>query len=89
MKVMKNFLKKIRSEKGISQYELFSRSGVWPSVISFVERSFWNPRPDIKRRLAKGLRVKVGDIFPDDPGETHRGSSRESCERSATEASER
>ena len=63
---MKNRLREIRVKKGISQAELFGRSGLWPSAVSFIERGFWNPRPEVKRRLARALHVKVTDLFPED-----------------------
>ena len=61
-----NRLREIRKAKGISQAQLFGMTKIWPSSIGFIERNFWDPSFDVKRRLAKALRVRVADLFPDD-----------------------
>ncbi len=86
---MKNRLREIRKAKGISQAQLFGMTKIWPSSIGFIERNFWDPGLDVKRRLARALRVRIVDLFPDVESKATAGSGRESCGKPATEAAER
>jgi len=75
-----NNVRQVRNEKGLNQIELYQRSGVWPSLLSYIERGFYEPGPAVKKRLAKGLRVSVKKLFPrEDPegpsGDPGRASS--------------
>jgi len=61
-----NNVRQIRNERGLNQIELYQRSGVWPSLLSYIERNFYEPGPVVKKRLAKSLRVSVKKLFPRD-----------------------
>jgi transcriptional regulator with XRE-family HTH domain len=56
-------LKKIRTEKKISQEQLEIRSGISQSGISAIERGERIPTIETLEMLAKGLRVPVTDLI--------------------------
>jgi transcriptional regulator with XRE-family HTH domain len=59
------FVKEERIRRGLSQRDLAERSdGLAQDTISGIERGEHTPRPSTLRRLAKGLGVEVGDLFP-------------------------
>lgn len=61
---MKNILKKIREEQGLSQEELSRKSGVSRTIISELENDKTEVITNITlEKLAKALKRKVSDIF--------------------------
>lgn len=61
---MKNILKKIREEEGISQEELSKESGVSRTIISELENDKTEAITNITlEKLAKALNRKVSEIF--------------------------
>lgn len=59
-------LRETRFLKGLNQYDLSLRTGISQSKISLMENGYVVPREDEKKKIAKVLRCKVEDIFPND-----------------------
>lgn len=61
-------LEEIRKQKGLSRRELADKSGVYEQTISFLESGINNPnfaKIDTLIKLAKALKCKVRDFYPD------------------------
>ncbi|MBI2798552.1 helix-turn-helix transcriptional regulator [Candidatus Saccharibacteria bacterium] len=56
-------LRKIRESKGISQEKLANESGLDRTYVSGIERGRRNPSLINISKLAKGLNVKITDLF--------------------------
>ena len=61
--ILKNNLKKIRSEKGISQSQLASMVGVSRNTISSIETGQFNPTAKLALIISIALDKKFEDIF--------------------------
>jgi putative transcriptional regulator len=61
---MKNNLKKIRQEKGLTQLDLSIRTKIQQSDISQVENEVKYAFPKWKGKFAEALGVSEADIFP-------------------------
>ena len=61
--ILKNNLKKIRSEKGISQSQLASMVGVSRNTISSIETVQFNPTAKLALIISIALEKKFEDIF--------------------------
>ena len=61
--VLKNHLKEIRTEKGLSQAELAKLVGVSRNTISSIETGQFNPTAKLALILAIALDKKFEDIF--------------------------
>ena len=61
--VLKNNLKKIRSEKGISQSKLSNMVGVSRNTISSIETGQFNPTAKLALILCIALDKKFEEIF--------------------------
>lgn len=61
----KNFLRKQRTKKGLSQLELTRRTGIAPNIISDLERGRAYPYPGWRKKLAAALEVPEADLFPE------------------------
>ena len=59
-----NRLKETRVKKGISQIALYARTGIWPSILSYIERGYLPPTETQQERLAAALGVKKSRLFP-------------------------
>jgi len=59
-----NRLKQIRMKKGVSQIALFARTGIWPSIISYIERQYLPASEEQQEKLAAALSVKKSRLFP-------------------------
>jgi transcriptional regulator with XRE-family HTH domain len=55
----------LRAMQGLSQRELAKRSKVTHVTIARIETGVYDPRLSTLRRLAKALKVKVGDLLDD------------------------
>ncbi len=55
-------LRKARIKRGLTQVELGERVGVSRVTISYLETGRRRPSMDLLQRLAKALKVKVGDL---------------------------
>ena len=56
-------LKAIRTKKGLTQIELAKRTKVTQPYLAMLESgAFRNPTLDVLRRLAKALKVTVGEL---------------------------
>jgi len=62
---MKNNLRSLRKEKGLSQLELSYETRISPPDISKMERDKVFPYPKWRKKLAKALEVKEEEIFPE------------------------
>lgn len=62
-------LRKLRTERGISQERLAADTGVDRAYVSELERGLGNASVDLLDRLAEVLRVPLAAFFvePDDP----------------------
>ena len=60
---MKNNIKDIRKEAGISQLELSKKIGVSRQTINAIENNKYNPSLDLAFDLARVLRTTVDDLF--------------------------
>ena len=56
-------LRKAREKRGLTQVELAERAGVSRVTISYLETGQRQPSMDLLHRLAKALKVKVGDLL--------------------------
>lgn len=55
-------MRKLRTEKGLTQSALAQRVGLDPSRISRLEQGEGNPRWGTARRLAAGLEVSIAEL---------------------------
>ncbi|MCG1060613.1 helix-turn-helix transcriptional regulator [Staphylococcus capitis] len=60
---MKNNIKDIRKEAGISQLELSKKIGVSRQTINAIENNKYNPSLDLAFDLARVLQTTVDDLF--------------------------
>jgi DNA-binding XRE family transcriptional regulator len=59
-----NHLKEYRNAQRLALYGLAALAKVSPTTISAIEKWNYQPRPDVRIRLAKALDVNVWDIWP-------------------------
>lgn len=52
-----------RQLRGLTQVQLASKSGLFQSDISRIERG-WTPPHELQRKLAEALELKTEDLFP-------------------------
>lgn len=62
--IIGNNLKKLRTEKRLTQDELASKCGFYRTYINLVETAKRTPSSYSLFRIASGLKVKVDDIYP-------------------------
>jgi len=60
-----NRLKEFREKAGLSQSELARRAGIAESNLSKIENGLWPAWPKAKRRLARVLKVRISELFPE------------------------
>lgn len=48
----------------MSQIALFAKTGIWPSILSYIERGYLPPTETQQERLAVALGVKKSRLFP-------------------------
>lgn len=60
---MRNHIKKIRTELGITQEELATKAGVRRETIVFLEQGKYNPSLKLAHDIAQALRVKLDELF--------------------------
>ncbi len=60
-----NKLKKTRFRKGKTQIQLYKKTGIWPSKISYIENAYMEPTGKEKNKLARALDVEVDWLFPE------------------------
>lgn len=61
--ILKNNLKKLRSEKGLSQQQLADMVGVSRNTISSIETGQFNPTAKLALILCVALDKKFEDVF--------------------------
>lgn len=54
----------IREDREITLLDLARRSGVDPGNLSRFERGLQHPSDDFRMSIARGLSMKVSDLFP-------------------------
>lgn len=59
-----NRLKETRFRKQITQIELFTKTKIYPSRISYFENGYLEPREKEKEKLARALEVDKNWLFP-------------------------
>lgn len=64
--IMRNRLRQVRLQRGLSQTRLAILAGVAGAAISDVERGVRLPWPKLRRKLAEILEVKEEVLFPPD-----------------------
>ena len=55
-------VRRIRSERGLTQESLASRANLHPTYVSGLERGVRNPSLDVLSRLAKAFGMKLSEI---------------------------
>ena len=64
-KAMLSPLRQKRLFQELTIYDMERRTGLNTAQISLIERGYRNPRDEEKLKLAKALKCRVQDIFPD------------------------
>jgi transcriptional regulator with XRE-family HTH domain len=62
--IVGNNIRAIREKKGIKQDELSAMCGFYRTYINLVEQAKRSPSSYSLYRIAKALRVDVGDLYP-------------------------
>lgn len=62
--IIGNNVKKIRTEKGLSQEEVCVRGGFYRSYLNLVEKAKRMPSSYSLYKIAKALNVPVDDLYP-------------------------
>ncbi len=62
-KIISKRIKKLRAELGMTQEDLAEKVGVSRVYIGYVEQGRNSPSLEILERIAKALRVKIGDLL--------------------------
>ncbi|HNR81278.1 MAG TPA: helix-turn-helix transcriptional regulator [Candidatus Pacearchaeota archaeon] len=60
---MKNKIKEMRNESGMTQEELAQKAGVRRETIVFLEQGKYNPSLKLAMEIAKVFKMKVDDLF--------------------------
>lgn len=60
-----NKLREFREKAGLSQSELGRRAGIAESNLSKIENGLWQAWPKARRRLARVLKVRISELFPE------------------------
>ncbi len=60
---MKNRLRELREEKGLTQEELAKALGVTRQTIIAIEKGRYNPSLQLAFRMARFFNVRIEDIF--------------------------
>mgnify|MGYP001225041895 CR=1 FL=1 len=58
-------LKEARFNAGLSQYDVALKTGIPQSKISLIENKYSNPNPEERKKIAKAVKSKQEDIFPE------------------------
>jgi transcriptional regulator with XRE-family HTH domain len=59
-----NRLRETRTKRGMSQIALYAKTGIWPSILSYIERGYLPPTEAQQERISAALGVKKGRLFP-------------------------
>lgn len=63
---MKNNLRVIRAKKRVTQFQLRLMTGIHQSKISMAENDLVELAQEERKKIAKALGVKIGDIWRDE-----------------------
>lgn len=58
-------VKNARDLQGIAQWRLCQMTGISQSTISVIEKGYRKPSNEHKKLIAKALKKKVEDLFPE------------------------
>lgn len=58
-------LRKERLMKEMTLYDLQSRTGIDSAKLSLIERGYRHARPDERERIARALKCRVEELFPE------------------------
>ena len=64
-------LKIQRAIRGFTQFDIFLKAGIAQSRLSLIENGYLIPKDEEKLKLAKVLKCRIEDIFPENGGENH------------------
>ena len=64
---MKNQIRDLRREQGLSQEELARRCGVSRQTINAIEKGEYNPTINLCRAICKALGKTLDDLFWEEP----------------------
>ncbi len=62
-------LKIQRAIRGFTQFDIFLKAGIPQSRLSLIENGYIQPKDEEKLKLAKVLKCRITDIFPENGGE--------------------
>jgi len=62
---IKNNMREIRFHKNLTLDDVFLRTDIWGPKLSRIERGILKPSLKERQLIAKALRSKVEEIFPD------------------------
>ncbi len=68
-------LRRLRTERGVSQERLAADTGIDRAYVSEIERELGNPTIDLLDRLAELLGVRVAEFFDEPPQDGERPQS--------------
>ena len=60
-----NRVREHREKIGLSQGELARRTHIAESNLSKIENGLWQAWPKARRRLARVLKVRISELFPE------------------------
>jgi len=63
--MVKNCIREVREKSGFSQVELARRARIAATNLSAIECGRLAPWPKVKRRLARVLKTKQEELFPE------------------------
>ena len=63
--MFKSKVREFREKAGLSQSELGRRAGIAESNLSKIENGLWQAWPKARRRLARALKVRISELFPE------------------------
>jgi DNA-binding XRE family transcriptional regulator len=61
-----NNVRRTRRDRELSQYQIARDAEISQATLSLVERGFKDPSKETKRRIAKALKCRVSEVFPND-----------------------
>ena len=65
-------LKRLRTERGLSQAKLAARADLDPSTVNQIERGARAPTLETLRKLAAGLDVSLAELLGEAPSDSNR-----------------
>lgn len=60
-----NYVRRIRRDKEMTQYELSKKTKISQSSLSLIERFYKQPNHKMKKKISRALSYPIEDIFPE------------------------